>query len=329
LELSSKALIISAQNYSRYPKLQGPDSDAYDFQQWLLNFDPACQVTTVGAQGSPEGRPTGDEIKLALGSWLDEKPYPNGQPIADRAYIYYSGHGIAPNPDDAQIVSANATPKVLLGASGRAILNYLEKGGYFREIVLIMDCCRDTTSSDAISLDLPIFNDPLALGTKRFIAFATSFPLKSKEYAIPPGNQVRGLFTAALLEGLKGKAAPDIAGKITGKSLNDYVQNRLPDLLKDCGVDFTQPPRFEPADSDMDFGTAPPPTQSLLISTRPDQVGNSIRILIGQNQVFAQTTAGPSLWSVPAPPGVYIVIDDMTSETKSAFLKGVDYNVDF
>jgi hypothetical protein len=58
-----------------------------------------------------------------------------------------------------------------------------------------------------------------------FVAFAAQRPLKAVEAAIPEdGGKVHGVFTWALLEGLRGAAA-DASGRVTGRSLADWIRN--------------------------------------------------------------------------------------------------------
>ncbi len=334
--MSSRALIISAQEYKTFPALKGPDADATAFEKWLKNADPSCQIEIVKGQAGNAGTPTFSEVNLAISRWAAEKRANRGRPIAKRGYIYYSGHGIAPAPDDAQMVTAEANHEALFGVSGRAIANYLEKGGFFEELVLIMDCCRDDSPSAPIPFLLTPIDDPLPKGTKRFMAFATSFPLKSKEQKVPPRNDVRGLFTVALIEGLEGKAPRSSSGAITGKSINDYVLNRLPDLIASNPVNGlnarAQSPKFEPADSDMAFGTTAVPGQKIVITFRNDQVGHRIRVLFGANRVVAETTVLGATWEVPLDSGIYFVIDvDSTdlADQKPARLVGEDTHVIF
>jgi hypothetical protein len=59
--------------------------------------------------------------------------------------------------------------------------------------------------------------------TSYLFGFATSWPSGARETASKPGGQVRGLFTQALVDALKGGMAPNASGEVTASMLEGYL----------------------------------------------------------------------------------------------------------
>jgi uncharacterized caspase-like protein len=148
-----------------------------------------------------------------------------GQRVGRRLYIYMSGHGFSPARERGCLYAANARERMGHNVHVSGWLAWLQDAGYFREFVLWMDCCMNRMSF------LPPRDPPLpptnvlAPPGPTFIAFAAQRPLKAVEAAIPEdGGIVHGVFTWVLLQGLRGAAA-DLSGRVTGRSLADWLRN--------------------------------------------------------------------------------------------------------
>jgi hypothetical protein len=108
-------------------------------------------------------------------------------------------------------------------------LLYFQELGFFREYVLWADCCLDLSRILSGFDGAPIrdFHENMdeIVPTNSFIAHAALRPLKAVEKPIPDANnEVHGIFTWTLLEGLKG-AAVDAYGRVTARSLGDWIRN--------------------------------------------------------------------------------------------------------
>lgn len=221
--------------------LRGPLNDVEAVVAWLTdpaggnipNRHPNLQVITSPPAGTASaGRvpsPSIVELEAALYE-LDRIAQENraalrGEEVGRRLYIYMSGHGFSPGRERACLYAANARERGGDNVHASGWLAWLQDAGYFREFVLWMDCCM----SRMLFLQprdppLPPVNASAPPGPT-FVAFAAQRPLKAVEAPVPEdGGRVHGLFTWALLEGLRGAAA-DRHGRVTGRSLADWIRN--------------------------------------------------------------------------------------------------------
>lgn len=233
---------------ARYPQLgkgnspldlQGPRNDVEAVRKWLL--DPQGGGFASGdtifefqpAAGTPAGAavPTAsqlDEIVARLDQIAHEnKEMGRGRQVGRRIYIYLSGHGFSPGRQRACLFTADAQERLGHNVHATGWLNWLQDSGYFREFVLWVDACMDRASF------LPAHDPPLPLTTSlhpplaNFVAFAAQRPLRAVELPVAEDEgRVHGVFTWTLLEGLRGAAA-DANGRVTGRSLADWVRNAM------------------------------------------------------------------------------------------------------
>lgn len=221
--------------------LKGPLNDVEAVVAWLTdpaggnipNRHPNLQVITSPPPGaSAPGRmpsPSIVELEAALHE-LDRIAQENraamrGEEVGRRLYIYMSGHGFSPGRERACLYAANARERGGDNVHASGWLAWLQDAGYFREFVLWMDCCMNRMLFlQPRDPPLPPVNASVPPGPS-FVAFAAQRPLKAVEAPImEDGGRVHGLFTWALLEGLRGAAA-DRHGRVTGRSLADWIRN--------------------------------------------------------------------------------------------------------
>nr|WP_262483841.1 caspase family protein [Chryseobacterium sp. Leaf313] len=167
-----------------------------------------------------------------------------------RLYFYFSGHGLGIDWNETALVLPPWTDilrNYALSSSG--YLKTLIQCGYFKEVFFFLDCCRNRMVG--VNGAQPLFaNIKPAAGTAECVSYvfsATEFDNKAFEAVIQPGNgslldnnRTQGLFTASLMNGLKGAAAEN--GKVTTTSLTNYLKLNLPELAK--SVQKIQIPRF-------------------------------------------------------------------------------------
>src|SRR5215218_7008866 len=115
--------------------------------------------------------------------------------VGERLYLYFSGHGFEPVAEEAVLLMANATRRRLnYHVPGRVVANAFYRSGFFKEVILLMDCCRDSYPS--AHLNVPPFITTTAaeaaLDGKRFFGFGTKWSRKSRERVF--GNVTRGVF---------------------------------------------------------------------------------------------------------------------------------------
>lgn len=330
---------MSADNHAiliginRYPELgeggtpvdlRGPANDVDAIKAWLLDpkgggfpDDTHIHVIKSGAATSAaDAHPTADELELAFAT-VDKiaranKQAGRGQRVGRRIYLFMSGHGYSPTPQRGCLYAANAKERLAFNVHATGWLNWLQDSGYFREVVLWMDCCMNrVTFLQPRDPPLPLVNasEP---PSANFVAFAAKRNLKAVEVPIAEdGGKMHGVFTWTLLEGLRGAAA-DANGRVTGRSLADWIRNAqvarmAPEDLKD--PDVGQEPEVIREDPSLIFarGVAKP-FHEVRVSFPPAAVGSEARLWGGAPPRVVKSfpvTGAPEVLSLQ--PGLYLI----------------------
>jgi hypothetical protein len=320
---------------SHYPdpavgSLQGSDLDADAFRAWLV--DPAGGavpddnirfINSVAVQspqphaGQPvmpwHARPRENDIT----SWFDElqgraQGLP-GRRIGRRLYIYFAGHGVVskfafqPLLNDAALLMANATKTNAPHIFGRIYATYFMKAGIFDEVALFMDCCRDVVPTLVPRMltyaDLTaISQNPIDRG---YYVFATEWSRNSREKQI--NGAVRGVFTAALLAGLRGDAA-DATGAVTTTSLSEYLRDHMKDLLTPEEIADPNIPKSPDIDGQhaMVFAQFPPPRFTVNVKVPAIVVGQRLRVRDGKFRVVYDEPIAAASWAIPLGKGSHL-----------------------
>jgi hypothetical protein len=217
--------------------------------------------------------------------------------IGRRLYIFLAGHGFQPSAFgkyETALLMADATAdEPGLHVLGRAYADHFVDSNIFDEVVLIMDCCREPNEI------VPVRNTPFRRFTgpsaprpnKAFCAFATGGGQESREITCDVNGKsvVRGVFTKALLEGLRGAQG---SGPVTAPSLERWVLERVPKLYP-ASASQPQQPEF---DFDRTYGAN-------FIFCTPDEPTANLRILVtgeGATTLDVQVKGGPAKAVVPA-----------------------------
>jgi hypothetical protein len=233
------ALVVGINHYpaAGVSPLEGAVHDAREFHRWVVDakggaVDPhqaklLTSPATVrnGAAGPP--RPVFSELL----EFFEQMAARLGNATGRRLYIYLSGHGISPTGQEsirnAALLMANATaPHLWHNFPGNLWAEGARSAARFREVVLIMDCCRDVKNNAMI---MPhVFGEPVPDGKACWLveAYATGWDSKARELVFPPAKKRRGVFTHSLLEVLR-------AGRMTGTMLKESVRQHLALALQD------------------------------------------------------------------------------------------------
>jgi len=242
-----EAIVVGIGRYERFSadgtgpnNLDGAVADAEAVADWLVNVAGARVrlITSAGTQtitpappgraagdvwASPTQRPADGDVRSAFRSFLEA----DGNRVARRLYVYMAGHGFMPTPASRCLVLADALGiKDVPNFTATAWIDWLAMQYYFDELVLWMDCCAiQTFDYDPM---LPTMQKVNSRGqgdmAKVFTAFAARGAKTSYEGRVGPNGEVRGLFTCALLRGLRGAAATP-TGDVTSESLRSYLLN--------------------------------------------------------------------------------------------------------
>lgn len=321
------AIVVGVWLYPGLADLSGPESDAVAFADWLRrpgpgDVPPAQMQLILSSDFAPpfptiaQANPTRDRIEAAFDQ-LDalaqaNKSQGKGLRVGRRLYLYFAGHGFAPMLDESALLMANATrTRVRYHVAGKSWANWFYKAGYFDEIVLLMDCCRENYPSSPVN---PVgYGDITGANQgKRFFGFGTKWKKVSWERQMPDGK-IHGVFTTALLSGLRGAAADIQTGLVTASSLRNYLLNYMKDFLSSedrQNPDIEEEPDVNDPDNAGDtmvFAKVTPPSYNVQIQLPPSSAGKTINVLTSNFQVIASTTANGPVWTVPLKRGTYMV----------------------
>ena len=245
--MADHAVVIGISRYPDLGNLQGPEHDAFDFANWLENEapDPVPKENirlVLSSTFNELRKPTRQQVDEAFDDVLSQPLGPNGV-VSNRLYIFMAGHGFAPNLEDAALLMANAARgKSGYHIPGRPYANWFRRARRFDEVVLFMDCCRENHSRAPINTP-PWDEQTSQAPARRCYGFATEWSRVSREAPVGPAQTMRGKFTVALLEGLRGAAAHPQTKQITGATLSEFVYNTL---TKQTGPnDELQEPKFD------------------------------------------------------------------------------------
>jgi hypothetical protein len=316
---TDRAIVVGIQSYPEMPALEGPENDAQDFYNWLIDerggdVKPkhARLITTpqekLPFKNTEDAVPTFQEIEdegYRLIKLAAKKPLKDGHRyLGRRLYLYFAGHGFAPREEQTALIMANAT-KMRIGAGfhwlGQWTAEWFYRAGYFDEVILLMDCCRNILPVPALSMPWPDETAPdFQERVKRFYAFATGWSLEARGEADNNGK-VRGIFTQALLDGLRKYGHVPHSDAVTTDSLAAYIRSRIPTL---------QPSDFR-ADS-FELGRISEPVGQFQVKIKipPQAAGKAIEVdtmVNGATSVICSSVAAPPEWIIHLYKGFYRV----------------------
>jgi hypothetical protein len=267
------ALVVGIANYPRYGKtpaqpnnLKAPINDAAAVEQLLreqLGVGNITLLTSVQNNGAAwldrPPRPVRDDID----QWISDLVVRSGENIdagkgpqvGRRLYLYFSGHGLAPEKSKRALVTSNALAKTFIDhILATAWQDNLSNSRFFSEYVLWMDFC--SQAQVTLIPSLPPFQITEAVNPPppQFTACAAAFPLQAIELPLGPGGEYRSVFTYELLRGLRGAAINPATGGIRTRDLTAYLFKAVAahiDKLPDR-TGISREPEFLASD-DMEF----------------------------------------------------------------------------
>ncbi len=241
------AIVVGITAYPSLGELKGPERDAQDFYKWVTTMEgggidpdsPRAKLIISSKCAPPppygshtEALPQMEAINEALAEMrkvaLENLNLGHGRQAGRRLYLYFAGHGFSPG-DDVALLTANSAAGVYANhVPGTAWAEWFWKSGYFEEILLFMDCCRDFIPGVPAN---PIILGPPTPGgakiPKRLYGFATDWNKLAWERPMEDG-EIHGVFSRTLITGLKGAACDRFTGEITTSSLRAYLKDAMP-----------------------------------------------------------------------------------------------------
>lgn len=288
--MPNKAIVVGIRQYAELPPtLEGPKNDAKMFYDWVIRHggvDKADAKLILGDEPPPaaavDARPTEEVLKYEFDCLEDEAVENNGC-AGDRLYLYLSGHGFGQSLSDASLLMANATTqRPRHHIPGSLWADHFFSNGYFKEVILFIDCCRERYGM--ATLNGP--GNPMPVppnGARRFYGFATKYGRLAVER--PIDGVMHGVFTATLMDALNGGASEE-DGRITGESLKAYLFENMKSFLSPADLvdqDVAKEPDLycEPPEKALVIATVPPKSYYVTI---PLPVGSEKRTrrLIGE-----------------------------------------------
>ncbi|HKG92300.1 MAG TPA: caspase family protein [Gemmatimonadaceae bacterium] len=320
------AIVVGISEYPGLDDLDGPENDARAFYAWLIKPDggavePSRVSRILSSDFGPpfasvtEAKPTMERVHDELRRFVTIAKRRTkdglGFNVGRRLYLYLSGHGFARDLDEAAVFMADAAPPDWVAhIPGRYCANWFIKSGFFQEVVLLMDCCRENYAS------VPTIVPPLGPRTgqgvseaRYFFGFSSRFGLLSRER--PFDGEVRGVFTEALLEGLDGGAST-AAGEITAASLDSYLSDNMKHYLAPADIDdptVTKQPRVEydtASGAQFVLARKPPKRYRVTVHFPPSMAGREARVVGGEEE--SMTVADGAPWTIDRPRGAYFVV---------------------
>jgi uncharacterized caspase-like protein len=340
-------VVVGINRYPDIRHLKFARGDAERFADWLLDPQggglpppghadallPEGHVATIVVDDAkiPDGTPRDQAIPVrkdvftalykfrkAAEAYIDEHPEDWER---TRIYFYVSGHGIAPDARDAALLLADAGPDWYgENISCNQLLSFLSKNQPFHEVVIFADCCRERVAG------APLGGVPWTLNEKdnghvlAVLGCATYFGDLAYEPPLTEADdpdQLRGYFTRALLEGLRGEAAdPPGHGEVNSNSLARYVRQRVQDLTRH--KKYPQRPTMEadPAEPVVFRAASAPPSST---TAPPLTTGHEVRIEFvtpfqgvvalrdGNDQIIGRHDTAGGDWVVKLVNGLYAV----------------------
>lgn len=241
------AILVGISRYldaDHYPPLEGPINDVEQVFQWLrspgynlpvLNIQKLVTHTSLMTP-EPEVALMGQPSNSQFANAFDTIAYDKERKFRrrdGRLYLYFSGHGFSLQDD-------RATRAALYGADcfndyhrnlpGSLYAEAAKRAGLFREIVLIMDCCRDVASEMEYAIpQLPKNEDDDSEGVKVLAIYAAPRRGRAQERELADANgKVVGLATNAWLRALR-EAQCDLLGKVAASQLKQFILNAWSD----------------------------------------------------------------------------------------------------
>jgi hypothetical protein len=322
------AVVVGVGSYPELDALQGPENDARAMRDWLVSpvggDVPADHLALILSSDFPaqtkasRAEPTDLRITQAFEDLHevadDNSETGNGRRVGRRLYIYLSGHGCAPRFNDAALLTANATrTRVGYHVLGKLVADWFLRANYFDEAVLFMDCCRESYPQAPPNIP-PWIDVTGAEGidkARAFYGFGTKWSRLARERTMDDGR-VHGVFTWALLEGLKGKAADPDTGEVTAVTLGNYLYNHMkaflkaedlqdPDVPKEPDLDYEPNPNKR-----LLFTTVQVPTFPVTIQVPAAAAGQQVQVLNSRMQPVTGAIAQPPSIQVQLKAGMYL-----------------------
>ena len=335
--MNDYAVLVGITNYPGIHNLDGAVNDVKNFESWLLNEggllkenikqvitrpphstniadatpvenDVKVELTHIVSKGVEVMKADSDEElrQKKMDFYRDESGMLY---LGRRLYFFLSGHGFAAsfNPNDASLIMANGDYGMYITnhINGVKYVDWFQAAAYFKEIVLVMDCCR------TIEVGVPSLSpfrenrEPTGKPVNCFYALSTSYERISRE--IDVNGKKQGAFTTLFLEALR-KAKPNSDNQITWEELKAYIWNNS---TKHLPPGYTQEPQIRESDSRHTIvlvNAVEEESHSLIFNFTADKIGKTAIILNGMFQQVKTLKITDISLTINLPIGLYKIM---------------------
>jgi formylglycine-generating enzyme required for sulfatase activity/uncharacterized caspase-like protein len=219
------AITIGVQEYHSFTPLKYAANDAKKMREFLLDeggFDDVFYFSDNSPKmNGVSTRPTRSNLEDLLKNEVKKLPLKTG----DHLWFFFAGHGSRENNIDYLIPIDGDSNVEISGISVNYIIQQLQNSGA-DNIVLILDACRDEV--DGVRGGEGVGRQTEQKAREKGII--TIFSCSPNELSWELKELEQGVFTYALLEGLRSKGQ-----KATAKKLNDYLKYRVQQLAQKKG----------------------------------------------------------------------------------------------
>ncbi|NYF50807.1 caspase family protein [Tunturiibacter gelidoferens] len=245
------AILIGVENYgptTGIPPLTGPTKDVEQVHDALVksaNFDPANIVVLTSKSRIP---PTQRDIQIEL-SRMQRRVQDN-----DLVLIMFSGHGMESDGEVMLLAqdSDNQEDSTVLKKTSVPLADITDFVNHTRaaQTVVLLDACRSNPSSnmskgEAVGTMTSAYKKTFDLdaANQGIKAFVVLYATSEGQYAWTDQKRQMGYFSAALVDGLNGKAA-ESSGDVTIASLQKYLKSAVPKAAQSSSDPKIQVPDF-------------------------------------------------------------------------------------
>jgi hypothetical protein len=325
MPFANRALVVGINRYPAFSTLQGAENDAQDFYDWVI--DPAgggvMKDNAVLILSSKFAAPANvidalpdSNLILQFFSECNDSANANnndgsgvGPRAGKRLWLFFSGHGFGQSLDQSGVLMANATKDMVRNIAVQLWADRLYEGGWFDEVVLFQDACREFISgANVLPPELRRRTAPAAQTRRRFYAFSAKEGKLSKE--LPRGDgTVHGVFTTTLLQGLR-HARNTKTGAVTTATLTDYLHVNMRTYLSPADLendDIAQEPGvvFDP------FDIVPPEPAGVMqfpVRITLPIAGLTAEVQDGDFKRVDTANPAPQIWNLQLPRGLYRLV---------------------
>lgn len=246
--MNEYAVVIGVDHYKPISKLglrplNGAINDAEAMAKWLLDNQmiPKENLSLLTSE-SGLSRVLVDQVNKSLIE-ITKKVLKQGGD-ANRFYFYFAGHGMGlqDNAEENALCMSDWDEYNgdIAALSFLGIKRKFMSEGLFKEIVILLDCCRTNHYNISPSPGPGKKFEGKNPNPKCFVGYATTYKNAAFEAAKRVDTENRGIFTRVLLSGLSGGAGDN--GVVHVENLIDYLEFHVPKVAQEAG--FDQKPEF-------------------------------------------------------------------------------------